>query len=105
MVPDSPHAEDTSDRPDGAGPEPADLAVEPVEDATCAATGAVRRRSPAATRERLHRLVLEARVASLEAQLERKDRELATVIRQYEAVLERRPGTEGDLVGTWRDGS
>jgi hypothetical protein len=47
------------------------------------------RRRPSATARRtdVHRLVLEARVTALEAQLERKERQLDVLRRQYEDAL------------------
>jgi hypothetical protein len=46
--------------------------------------------------ERLHRLVLETRVAALEAQLEHKERQLSVVRRQYERILDQRERAAAD---------
>jgi hypothetical protein len=54
--------------------------------------------------ERLHRLVLENRVAALEAQLEHKERQLSVVRKQYERILDQREhaGTDADAGSFFR---
>lgn len=94
-VPSSPSASAAESRPDSG-----DLSVEPV--ATPArGTSRATTLAAAARLERLRRLVLELRVAALEAKLERARRRRAAVIEHYEELLEEQQSSADRPAFSW----
>ena len=78
---------------DDSGTGEAAVAVRPVESVGGERVGSGGPAPPQPTDDaatRLHRLVLETRVATLEAQLEHKQRELEVIRSQYERVIDSR---------------
>lgn len=98
-LPSEPSAAPAADRP--ARADENDLSVEPVA-ARPGGEPRITELPPARRLERLHRLALEARVATLERQLERARQRRQRLVEHYEAVIQGPNGDDTEPVFSWR---